>query len=129
MLAVNIFAVMAGGAVGALLRYGIVNWVIINFGINDIPLGTLLVNVLGSFLIGVLAFLFVTKISNDFLRMFFIIGLLGSFTTVSSFSLETVELLMQAQYLRAVANIAATLVFCLTATWLGLIFAKTLLNW
>jgi len=128
MLTSNIFAVMTGGAVGALLRYGVVNWVIINFGLKDIPLGTLLVNVVGSFLIGILAYLFVIKISNDFLRIFFIIGLLGSFTTVSSFSLETVELLMQAQYFRAVANIAATLVFCLAATWLGLIFARTLLN-
>ena len=128
MLTSNIFAVMAGGAVGALLRYGVVNWVIVNFGVKDIPLGTLLVNVLGSFVIGILAYLFVTKITGDFLRMFFIIGLLGSFTTVSSFSLETVELFMQAQYARATANIAATLVLCLVATWLGLFLAKTLIN-
>ncbi len=128
MLTVQILAVMAGGAVGALLRYGVVNWVIVNFGINDIPLGTLLVNVLGSFLIGILAHLLVTKISNDFMRLFFIIGLLGSFTTVSSFSLETVELLTQAQYIKAVLNIAATMVFCLAATWIGLLLAKMLLN-
>ena len=128
MLASNIFAVMAGGAIGALLRYSLVNWVVVHFGVRDIPLGTLFVNVLGSFVIGILAYLFLMKINNDFLRIFFIIGFLGSFTTVSSFSLETVELIMQAQYLRAVLNIAATILLCLAATWLGLFFAKTLFN-
>ena len=128
MLASNIIAVMAGGALGALLRYSVVNWVVLNFGVKDIPLGTLTVNVIGSFLIGILAYLFVTKISNDFLRIFFIIGLLGSFTTVSSFSLETVDLLIQTQYISAIVNIIATLVLCLAATGLGLFFAKTLIN-
>lgn len=128
MFTSNIIAVMVGGALGALLRYGIVNWVIVSFGIKNAPLGTLLVNVLGSFLIGILAYLFVLKISNEFLRIFFIIGLLGSFTTVSSFSLETTEMLVQAQYFRAAVNIAATVLFCLAATSLGLFFAKTLLN-
>ena len=124
----HIFAVMAGGAIGALLRYTIVNWVVVSFGARDIPFGTLLVNVLGSFLIGIMAYLFLLKINNEFLRIFFIIGFLGSFTTVSSFSLETVELLRQAQYLSAVVNIVATLILCLSATWLGLFFAKTFLN-
>ena len=128
MLTSNIFAVMTGGALGALLRFGVVNWVAKSFGLKDIPLGTLLVNVAGSFMIGILAYLFVTKINNEFLRVFFIIGLLGSFTTVSSFSLETVELFIQAQYLSALANIIATLVLCLSATWLGLFSAKIFFN-
>lgn len=128
MLMSNIVAVMAGGAAGALLRYAVVDWVVNRFGVQDIPLGTLLVNIAGSFLIGILAYLFISKINNDFLRFFFIIGLLGSFTTVSSFSLETVYMLIEAQYLSAIANILATLVLCLAATWLGLVLAKFFFN-
>ena len=128
MSVTNFIAVMAGGAIGALLRYIMVQWVVVNFSIKDLPLGTLLVNVIGSFLIGILAYLFINKINNEFLRIFFIIGLLGSFTTVSSFSLESVNLLLQAQYMKGFLNIGATLVLCLGATWFGLLIAKLFLS-
>lgn len=125
-MATNIFAVMAGGAAGALLRYLLVRWVMANHSLIALPIGTLAVNVLGSLLIGVLAGLFMSKLANEALRLFFIVGFLGSFTTVSSFSLETVELILQAQYLKACINIAATLVLCISATWAGLILARSL---
>ncbi len=128
MTLINIFAVMLGGAIGAFLRFFIVTWVVSTYSVEDLPLGTLIVNILGSFLIGILAWLFIHKIDNEALRLFFIVGLLGSFTTVSSFSLETVDLLLNAHYIKGLLNIIATLILCLGATWLGLTLARNFVN-
>ena len=124
----SLFAVMCGGAIGALLRFYVVSWVATHCSIQDLPLGTLVVNLIGSFMIGILAWLFIHKFQNEAMRLFFIVGLLGSFTTVSSFSLETVDLLLNTQYFKAILNIMATVGLCLTATWLGLVLARNLLN-
>lgn len=128
MTLTNILAVMLGGAIGAFFRFFIVSWVASTYSLKDLPLGTLLVNVTGSFLIGILAWFFIHKLNNEALRLFFIVGLLGSFTTVSSFSLETVDLLVNAHYLKGLLNIIATLILCLSATWLGLMLARNFMN-
>jgi len=112
----NVVAVMSGGAIGALFRYLIVVWITSTYSVKDFPMGTFIVNVLGSFLIGIVAWMFIYRIDNEALRLFFIVGLLGSFTTVSSFSLETVELLLNAHYIKALLNIIATLILCLFGT-------------
>jgi len=124
----NVVAVMSGGAIGALFRYLIVVWITSTYSVKDFPMGTFIVNVLGSFLIGIVAWMFIYRIDNEALRLFFIVGLLGSFTTVSSFSLETVELLLNAHYIKALLNIIATLILCLFATWLGLMLARNFWN-
>ncbi len=119
---------MCGGAIGALLRFYVVSWVATHYSIQDLPIGTLLVNLIGSFVIGILAWVFIYKIHNEAIRLFFIVGLLGSFTTVSSFSLETVDLFLNSQYFKAILNIIATVGLCLTATWLGWLLARNLMN-
>src|SRR5690554_6110044 len=86
-------AVAAGGATGAVARFALVSW-FIQFAGKDFPWGTLSVNLIGSFLIGVLALLFLEKLPGLVeLRALLIIGFLGSFTTFSAFSWEALEML------------------------------------
>ena len=80
---------------------------------------------MGSFLIGYLIVLLENKsFSQDFLKYFFIIGILGSFTTFSTFSLETVDLLVDKRFLIAFFYIFLSLTLCLLFTFLGLNFNK-----
>ena len=113
--------VAAGGALGSVARYACtglaVRWLGAGF-----PWGTLFVNVSGSFVIGVLAAL-VTADGRAALgpdaRAFFMVGILGGFTTFSSFSLETLDLARSGAVGAAAANAALSLVSCLVAVWLG----------
>lgn len=119
-------AIAAGGAAGALLRYWTVAGVHRLLG-RGFPYGTLLVNVAGSFAIGVAYALLVDRLSAGPLwRAGLIVGMLGAFTTYSSFSLETLQLAQNAQYARAAANIAITLIGCLGGVWLGLVAGRQL---
>jgi CrcB protein len=113
--------VALGGALGSVARYACsglaVRWLGAGF-----PWGTLFVNVTGSFLIGVLA-AFVIADGRPALgpdgRAFFIVGILGGFTTFSSFSLETLNLARDGAVGAAAANVLLSLVSCLLAVWLG----------
>ena len=113
--------VACGGAVGSVLRYwgqlGIERWTGVAF-----PWGTLAVNVLGSFVIGVVAGL--TGPGGRFdgdgeLRLLAMVGLCGGFTTFSSFSLQTLQLLRSGDTAAALANVAGSVVLCLLATSIG----------
>ncbi len=110
--------IAAGGAVGAVARFGVVS------GADRLglafPWGTLLVNVAGSFLIG-LAFGLLAHHArfDDLVRPFFVVGVLGAFTTFSAFSMETVLLLNDARWLPALAYIAASVLVCVVAAWAG----------
>ena len=87
-----LLAVAAGGALGAVSRFFVTSSVIYVFG-NSLPFGTLVVNIIGSFCLGALVEVFPVAWSvSPELRNFFIVGILGSFTTFSTFSLEVVEL-------------------------------------
>ena len=95
------------------------------FSANNIFINTLTINIIGSFLIGYLIVLFENKsFSQDVLKYFFIIGILGSFTTFSAFSLETVDLLVNKRFLIAFFYIFLSLSLCLLFTFLGLNFNK-----
>ena len=95
------------------------------FSSSYLFINTLIINIIGSFLIGYLIVLIENKsFSQDFLKYFFIIGVLGSFTTFSAFSLETVELLVNKKYLIASFYIFLSLFLCLLFTFLGLNFNK-----
>lgn len=117
---INYLAIAVGGAMGACLRFALSEWMLHLFG-RAFPFGTLLVNILGSFVIGLLYGLLLTEqISPNPWRIFIGIGVLGAFTTFSTFSMDTVLLLQQGDWLKAVANVVLNLVLCLTLAWLGL---------
>lgn len=119
-------AIAVGGAVGALSRYGMMNLTAHILG-NRLPWGTLLVNISGSLLIGVLYVLISEKmlLSSD-ARALLIVGFLGAFTTFSAFSLDTVLLIQQGWLLQAVAYMLASVMICVLATWLGMVLARLL---
>jgi CrcB protein len=122
----RVLAIAAGGAAGSVLRYWMSAWVHSLAG-RDFPYGTLLVNVVGCLLMGFLFVLFVERLGSDsVVRAGILIGVLGGFTTFSSFSIETFNLLEDGLWLRAGVNAAASLLLCLAATWLGAIAARAL---
>jgi len=102
-----------GGATGAVSRFLLANWVH-QLWEGKLPMGTLLVNMVGSFAIGIVYVLLVERqlIHQDW-RGVLMVGFLGAFTTFSTFSLETVYLLGSGETLRALANIAITVLSCL----------------
>jgi len=117
-------AIAAGGAVGALLRYWMSTGVYAILG-RGFPYGTLVVNVVGSLLMGVFFVLFMERaLSNPEWRAAVLIGLLGAFTTFSTFSMETMSLLEGGAYARAAANVIFSVVLCLAATWVGVVVAR-----
>ena len=117
-------AVGAGGAVGSVLRYALSSALVRAMG-STFPYGTVLVNVIGSFVIGLLYVWLMERVgARPELRAFLIVGVLGGFTTFSSFSLETVTLLMQESYTKAVANVVVSVLLCIACTWLGILLAR-----
>jgi CrcB protein len=122
----HILYIAAGGAIGAVLRFGVSNGVYGVFG-RSFPYGTLVVNVLGSLLIGLLSILFIERYTlNPEVRAIFIIGILGAFTTFSTFSMETFNLLENGEFVKALLNILLSVTLCLIATWVGVILGRQL---
>ena len=120
----QILAIAAGGAAGALMRFWVSNGVYVLLG-RGFPYGTLAVNILGSLAMGLLYVLFLERMSvSPELRAGLLIGLLGAFTTFSSFSIETLNLLEQADYLKAVLNMVFSVIACVFAAWLGLYIGR-----
>lgn len=123
--AATIAAVAAGGAIGSVGRYLISTAWLPAAGPHAVPWGTLLVNVAGSFLYGLL-FAVLTQYlpQGGTLRVALLAGFLGGFTTFSSFSFETVRLFQEGQPQLAIAYVLASVLGCLLAVWLGLAIAK-----
>lgn len=120
----GITGIMLGGAIGALLRFLTANGVYQLFG-RTLPYGTLAVNVLGSFLIGVLYVYFIQRSMLDTpLAKGLLVGVLGAFTTFSTFALDTFYLLEQGAVLKGVFNVVLNVGLCLLAVWLGVLAAK-----
>jgi fluoride exporter len=120
----NYLLVAIGGALGSVARVWAISVVSSRFG-TAFPWGTLVVNTVGSFIIGVaagLSFEGRTAISSS-TRIFLMAGICGGFTTFSAFSLQTLELLQQKQWLAASANALLSFALCLVAVWLGYILA------
>lgn len=89
------------------------------------PYGTLAVNVLGSLLMGFLYILFLERMSTGpELRAALLVGLLGAFTTFSTFSIETLNLIEQADYMKALLNMVVSVAACVLAAWLGLTLGR-----
>lgn len=112
--------VAVGGAIGACLRYFLMNHTHVLLG-KDFPYGTLLVNVVGSFIIGALyAWVNQQMDMQEHVRAFLVVGILGSLTTFSTFSLDTITLVQTAQWFKAGVNIMLNVACCLCVTWIAL---------
>lgn len=118
--------VAAGGLLGSLARYWL-SGAVQSLAEAGFPAGTLAVNVLGSLAIGIVMSLSIDRgLIDAELRIFVTTGFCGGFTTMSTFSYETVSLLRGGEPLLALANLAATIIVCCGAVWLGIVAARLL---
>lgn len=118
---ITYFWIAVGSALGGMARYWCSGLVAHRIG-ETFPWGTIFINVTGSFVIGFFATLSGPDgrllVSTE-ARQFVMVGLCGGYTTFSSFSLQTLNLLREGQWLAAGANIGLSMLFCLIAVWLG----------
>jgi len=117
--------IAVGGALGSVARYWMAGAIDERHS-TGFPWGTVLVNILGSFVIGVAAALIAGRPDGtgagwgDNARLFVMVGICGGFTTFSSFSLQTLALLRDGDLLRAGGHIAVSVIACVVATWAGI---------
>ena len=112
--------IFAGGGLGAVLRYWVQGLVYNRMG-SAFPYGTVLVNTVGCFVIGLLMVSLEERfLATPALRLFLTVGILGGFTTFSSFSFETMALFRDGESALALANVGLSVLVCLCATWTGM---------
>ena len=118
--------IAAGGATGALMRYWMSNGIYAILG-RGFPYGTLTVNVVGSLLMGFCYVFMIERmdVSAEW-RAALMIGLLGAFTTFSTFSIETLNLLESGEQLKAALNILLSVTLCIIGCWVGMIVGRNI---
>ncbi|VAX04952.1 Fluoride ion transporter CrcB [hydrothermal vent metagenome] len=122
----QVLAIAAGGALGAVLRFWMSNGVYALLG-RGFPYGTLAVNVLGSLLMGFLFVLLIDKLSlGPNWRAALLIGLLGAFTTFSAFSMETLNLIEEGETMKALLNMLLSVLLCVGAAWVGVLAGRSI---
>lgn len=119
-------AIALGGAVGAIVRFGVANSIYDWLG-RDFPHGTLFINVSGSFLMGFLSVMLLQRfpLAVEY-RAAILVGFLGAYTTFSTFALETLNLFETGNVLKAGLNILLSVVLCLAAVWVGVVLGRQL---
>jgi len=122
----QLVAIALGGSFGAVLRFLAANGIYAVLG-RAFPYGTLFVNMVGSLLMGFLTELLIQRfaVAAEY-RAAILVGFLGAFTTFSTFALETLNLLQEGNLLKAFLNIFLSVILCLTACWIGLIWGRTI---
>jgi CrcB protein len=116
----SVFYVALGGALGSVSRYLLGTWTQSLSKSIDFPYGTLTVNLIGCFVIGFLSQLAEARgVFTPESRAFVFVGILGGFTTFSSFGNDTINLLRDGETVNALANIGANVIFGLVLVWLG----------
>jgi CrcB protein len=121
----NVLVIGIGGFVGAVARYGIAVWIGQRWG-RSFPLGTFVINVSGSFLIGLLMTLMAERFTeNPQWRLLLVVGFLGAYTTFSTFEYETGALLKDGEWLFAGLNVVLSVIVGFAALKLGEVMAKS----
>jgi CrcB protein len=115
----NFLLVMAGGAVGSAARYGVGKLTLASLG-PDYPWGTLAVNLIGGFLMGVLAGMLARTVGSEHTRLLLGVGVLGGFTTFSAFSLDTVLMIERGQLSVAIVYVVVSTIGAILALFAGL---------
>jgi CrcB protein len=119
--------VALGGAAGAVARYAIGSWAQARFG-SGWPYGTFLINMSGSFVLGLFATLAMRFVWSEHWRLLIAIGFLGAYTTFSTFTYESLQLIAEGRQYRAAAlNVIGSLVIGLLAAYLGVVTARLFL--
>jgi fluoride exporter len=119
-------AIAAGGALGTVARFFLSSLVAQRFG-ETFPWGTLIINITGSFVIGFFATLTGPDgrvLAGTTTRQFVMVGLCGGYTTFSAFSLQTLNLMRDGEWLAAAGNTLGSVTLCLLAVWLGAVTAQ-----
>jgi len=120
----GVLLVAVGGAIGSVSRYLVSNWMVARFG-SDFPLGTLLVNIVGCFIIGLFMAMSSERLGmSPYWRLLIAVGFLGGLTTFSSFSYETLRLVEDADMMCAFYNVGLNLIGGFLAAWLGIIISR-----
>lgn len=123
---INVFAVFIGGGIGAVLRY-LTGLYAARFALFSFPFATFLVNVTGSFLIGLFYALCMDKmVISPVMKAALTVGLCGGLTTFSTFSYELFDMIANARFLPAFLYILLSISLCLAAVWFGLNIGKIL---
>jgi CrcB protein len=140
---IKIFLIAMGGAIGSLLRYfnqelvdniirkgGIFLPKLFSISFDNFPFSTILINIIGSFVMGIFYFLSVKYFSqiNFFIKNFLMIGLIGGYTTFSTFSLDFFRLYLAGQYLLAMSYVMISVFFSLLALFAGFYLTKLIIS-
>lgn len=124
----RLFLICLGGAIGTAARYGAALWAAGALGAT-FPFGTLIVNLVGSFLVAFIMHVAgATELLSPDLRVMLTTGVMGGFTTYSTFNYETTSYFREGAWLLGAANIAATVIGCLAAGIAGLVLARLLVG-
>ena len=112
--------VLAGAGLGGLARYVLGSWIMAKTGVR-FPLGTFLINISGAFLIGLLMVLLTERLTNPHpnWRLFLVVGVLGGYTTFSSFEYETLQAVRDGERWMALLYVTGSVLFGYLAVWLG----------